>query len=41
VLTIRRTVHQVAGQGLVHLPTKTRKSTRTVPLPPAVTTALR
>lgn len=41
VLTIRRSVHRVAGEGLVHLPTKTRKSTRTVPLPPAVGAALR
>jgi integrase len=41
VLTIRRTVHRVAGEGLVTLPTKTRKSTRTVPLPPAVGHALR
>ena len=41
VLTVRRTVHRVAGEGLVHLPTKTRKSTRTVPLPPAVTAALK
>jgi integrase len=41
VLTIRRTVHRVAGEGLVTLPTKTRKSARTVPLPPAVVDALR
>lgn len=41
VLAIRRTVHRVAGEGLVHLPTKTRKSTRTVPLPPAVAWALK
>ena len=41
VLTIRRTVHRVTGEGLVTLPTKTRKSTRTVPLPTAVVDALR
>jgi integrase len=41
VLTVRRTLHRVVGEGLVDLPTKTRKSTRTVPLPPAVTTALK
>lgn len=41
VLTIRRSVHRVAGVGLVHLPTKTKKSTRTVPLPPVVARAMR
>jgi integrase len=40
-LAIRRTVHRVAGEGLVELPTKTRQSTRTVPLPPVVVAALR
>lgn len=41
VLTIRRTVHRVTGEGLVNLPTKTRKSTRTVPLPAVVVAALK